>query len=113
MQVLGQVARGGAPGLYDAVLDAAVVGEQTLEWVRDGGAYAGVTPQAQPEPVLGIRTAAVMVTADGARLKELVALVDAGALTTRVAETYSLEEAAKAHARLAEGGTRGRFVLLP
>jgi NADPH:quinone reductase-like Zn-dependent oxidoreductase len=42
-----------------------------------------------------------------------VALVDAGALTTRVAETYALDEAVKAHARLAEGGLRGRLVLVP
>ncbi|MPY48104.1 NADP-dependent oxidoreductase [Streptomyces acidicola] len=107
------VARGRAPGVHDAVLDAAVLGESALEWVRDGGAYAGVMPQAQQASVRGIRTSAVAVAADGAQLKELVELVDAGVLTTRVAATYPLEEAAKAHARLAEGGVRGRLVLLP
>jgi NADPH:quinone reductase-like Zn-dependent oxidoreductase len=55
----------------------------------------------------------VEVSADGARLAELVALVDEGVLTTRVADTYGLEEAGKAHARLAEGGLRGRLVLIP
>ncbi|GGZ42476.1 hypothetical protein GCM10010344_04280 [Streptomyces bluensis] len=59
----------------------------------------------------GIRAAAV--AADGAQLRELVELVDAGVLTTRVAATYPLEEAVKAHTRLAEGGVRGRLVLLP
>jgi NADPH:quinone reductase-like Zn-dependent oxidoreductase len=107
------VARGGAPGRHDAVLDAALLGETALEWVRDDGAYAGVMPPFLPAPVRGIRTAAVTVTADGVRLKNLVALVDAGILTTRVAETYPLDDAAKAHARLAEGGIRGRLVLLP
>ncbi|MFD0070435.1 NADP-dependent oxidoreductase, partial [Streptomyces sp. NPDC127574] len=34
-------------------------------------------------------------------------------LTTRVAGTYALGEAGKAHARLAEGGLRGRLVLVP
>lgn len=43
----------------------------------------------------------------------LVRLVDEGVLTLRVAETYALGEAAKAHARLAEGGVRGRLVLVP
>ncbi|MBO4255635.1 NADP-dependent oxidoreductase [Streptomyces griseorubiginosus] len=107
------VARGDAPGRHDAVLDAALLGETALEWVRDGGAYAGVMPPLLPAPVREIRTAAVTVTADGARLKELVALVDAGVLTTRVAETYPLNDAPKAHARLAQGGIRGRLVLLP
>ncbi|MER7187350.1 zinc-binding dehydrogenase, partial [Streptomyces hyaluromycini] len=64
-------------------------------------------------PVRGIRTTAVAVTADGARLAELAGLVDEGVLTLRVAETFPLEEAAKAHARLAEGGVRGRLVLVP
>lgn len=101
------------PGAFDAVLDAAVLGETALAWVRDGGAYAGVIPQAQPAPVRGVRTTAVEVSPDGARLAELVRLVDEGVLTLRVAETFALDDAAKAHARLEEGGVRGRLVLVP
>ncbi|WP_406373757.1 NADP-dependent oxidoreductase [Streptomyces sp. NBC_00647] len=102
-----------APGSVDAVLDAAILGADALEWVRDGGAFMGVIPGAHPASVRGVRTGAVEVAADGARLAELVALVDEGALTTRVAETYALDEVVKAHARLAEGGLRGRLVLVP
>ncbi|MFF1681068.1 zinc-binding dehydrogenase [Streptomyces sp. NPDC058256] len=102
-----------APGSVDAVLDAAILGEKALEWVRDGGVFVGVIPHAQPASVRGVRTDAVEVAADGARLAELVALVDEGVLTTRVAETFPLEAAAKAHARLGEGGVRGRLVLVP
>lgn len=98
---------------FDAVLDAAVLGERALAWVRDGGAYAGVIPQAQPEAVRGVRTAAVEVSPDGARLAELVRLVEDGVLSVRVAEVFALEDAAKAHAQLAEGGLRGRVVLVP
>ncbi|MGW0582827.1 zinc-binding dehydrogenase, partial [Streptomyces sp. NPDC002920] len=105
--------RGSAATRHDAVLDAAVVGAPALEWVRDQGAYTGVVTQVEPAPVRGIRTATVSVTADGARLAELTALLDAGTLTTRVAETFSLDAATRAHARLAEGGVRGRLVLLP
>lgn len=105
----GEVGAGGV----DAVLDAAVLGGAALEWVRDGGAYVGVRPGAHPASVRGVRTAAVAVAADGARLAELAALVDEGVLTLRVAETYPLDEAAKAHARLEEGGVRGRLVLVP
>ncbi|AWT44755.1 MULTISPECIES: NADP-dependent oxidoreductase [Streptomyces] len=100
-------------GSYDAVLDAAVLGEAALARVRDGGGYAGVIPQAQPASVRGVRTTAVEVSADGARLAELVRLVDEGVLTLRVAETFALDDAAKAHARLTEGGVRGRLVLVP
>ncbi|WP_033314015.1 NADP-dependent oxidoreductase [Streptomyces iakyrus] len=98
---------------FDAVLDAAVLGEPALAWVRDGGRYIGVIPHAEPAPVRGVATGAVEVSADGARLAELVRLLDEGVLTTRVAETYALEDAAKAHARLDEGGVRGRLVLVP
>ncbi|MEU4166051.1 NADP-dependent oxidoreductase [Streptomyces sp. NPDC026665] len=107
------VSDGVAPRSVDAVLDAAILGADALEWVRDGGAFMGVIPGAHPASVRGVRTGAVEVAADGARLAELVALVDDGALTTRVAGTYALDEAVKAHARLAEGGLRGRLVLVP
>ncbi|MFD9332809.1 zinc-binding dehydrogenase [Streptomyces sp. NPDC060028] len=50
------------------------------------------------------------VAADGAHLGRLVALVDAGALALRVADTYPLAEAGLAHARPAKGGARGRVV---
>ncbi|WP_128432693.1 NADP-dependent oxidoreductase [Streptomyces cyaneus] len=100
-------------GGFDAVLDAAVLGEVALEWVRDGGRYIGVIPQAEPASVRGVRTGAVEVSADGAQLAELVRLLDDGVLTTRVAETFALDDAAKAHARLDEGGVRGRLVLIP
>ncbi|MFJ4202937.1 NADP-dependent oxidoreductase [Streptomyces sviceus] len=102
-----------ASGTFDAVLDAAVLGEAVLERVRDGGAYVGVRPGAHPGSVRGVRTASVAVEADGARLAELAGLVDEGALTLRVAETYALDEVSKAHARLEEGGVRGRLVLVP
>ncbi|MFE9443364.1 NADP-dependent oxidoreductase [Streptomyces sp. NPDC006602] len=101
------------PGSVDAVLDAALLGERALEWVRDGGAFVGLIPHTAPAPVRGVRVGEVQVSPDGARLAELAELVDQGVLTLRVAETYSLDEAPKAHARLAEGGVRGRLVLVP
>ncbi|MQY35560.1 Narbonolide/10-deoxymethynolide synthase PikA2, modules 3 and 4 [Streptomyces sp. RB17] len=106
-------ADGAEPGSVDAVLDAAVLGEPALAWVRDGGAFVAVRDGALPEPERGVRMANVWVRGDGAQLAELVRLVDEGVLTLRVDRTYALEEAAKAHARLAEGGVRGRLVLVP
>ncbi|MGW1284142.1 NADP-dependent oxidoreductase [Streptomyces sp. NPDC002586] len=100
-------------GAVDAVLDAAVLGAPALEWVRDGGAFVAVRDGVLPEAERGVRRENVWVRADGAQLAELVRLVDDGVLTLRVAEVYALQEAAKAHARLGEGGVRGRLVLVP
>jgi D-arabinose 1-dehydrogenase-like Zn-dependent alcohol dehydrogenase len=102
-----------AAGSVGAVLDAGVLGGVALEWVRDGGVYVGVIPEAGPASVRGVRVGTVNVVADGGRLAELVGLVDAGVLTTRVAEMFALGDVVKAHARLAEGGVRGRVVLVP
>ncbi|WP_344009356.1 zinc-binding dehydrogenase [Streptomyces thermospinosisporus] len=107
------VSREPTAGGFDAVLDAAVLGGRAVSWARDGGAYAGLIPTAVPAAERGVRMAAVEVAADGARLAELVRLVDEGRLTLRVAGTYALDDAVKAHARLAEGGVRGRLVLVP
>ncbi|WP_405811485.1 NADP-dependent oxidoreductase [Streptomyces sp. NBC_01520] len=107
------VERGAPAGPFDAVLDAAVLGADALAHVRDGGDYVGVIPHAGPLGVRGIRVRAVEVAADGNRLAELVKLVDEGALTPRVARTYPLEQAPEAYRRLAEGGARGRLVLVP
>ncbi|MGW1889215.1 NADP-dependent oxidoreductase [Streptomyces sp. NPDC002004] len=109
-------ARGAAgvePRSVDAVLDTAVLGAEALGAVRDGGVYVGVQPGRQPASERGVRSDAVEVRADGERLAALAALVDSGELTLRVAETFGLDEAVKAHARLAEGGLRGRVVLVP
>ncbi|MFD7033508.1 NADP-dependent oxidoreductase [Streptomyces sp. NPDC059917] len=95
----------------DGVLDAAVLGEAALDFVRDGGVYVGLRPGGSPAPVRGIRVLVQEVAADGAHLARLVSLVDEGALTLRVGGTYALADAAAAHARLAEGGARGRLVL--
>lgn len=100
-------------GSFDAVLDAAVLGEAALQWSRDGGSYVGVRPGAEPTSVRGVRTASVAVRPDGGQLAELARLVDERVLTLRVSASFPLENAAKAHARLAQGGVRGRLVLVP
>lgn len=105
------VPRGSAPaGPVDGVVDAAVLGGAALDSVRDGGVYVGLRPGGAPAAERGIRVAEQEVAADGEHLARLVALVDAGELTLRVAETFPLAQAPKAHARLADG-VRGRIVL--
>lgn len=101
------------PAAFDGVVDAAVLGDAALAPVRDGGAYVGLWPGQEPSPERGIRIHALDVRADGAQLADLSHLADRGTLLPRVAELFPLADAAAAHARLAEGGLRGRLVIVP
>ncbi|MDT7697325.1 MAG: hypothetical protein QOI75_6692, partial [Pseudonocardiales bacterium] len=110
---LGAAVRALVPGGVDGVLDAATIGVRAHDALRGGGSFASVTGPATPPALRGTRVHTVFVRADGRQLAELVALVEAGTLTLRVAETFPLEKAASAHHRFAEGAVRGRLVLVP
>jgi NADPH:quinone reductase-like Zn-dependent oxidoreductase len=110
---LGAAVRALVPGGVDGVLDAATIGVRAHDALRGGGSFASVTGPATPPALRGTRVHTVFVRADGRQLAELVALVEAGTLTLRVAETFPLEKAASAHHRFAEGALRGRLVLVP
>ncbi|MER6944388.1 NADP-dependent oxidoreductase [Nonomuraea sp. NPDC000554] len=100
-------------GGVDACVDAAVIGLGALDAVRDGGTFVSLTPGFSLVPLRGTDVASVFFRADAAQLAELARLVETGRLTLRMADTYPLEKAADAHARLASGGLRGRLVLVP
>ncbi len=101
------------PGGVDAVIDAAVLGIAAHEALRGGGTFVALVAPFAPPPIRGTRVVVQEVFADGARLTELSALVDAGHLTLRVAKTMPLSDAARAHELVAGGGLRGRIVLIP
>jgi NADPH:quinone reductase-like Zn-dependent oxidoreductase len=110
---LGEAVRALVPGGVHGALDTAVVGAAALDAVRSGGAFVAVVGGGAPAPLRGTRVVNHWIRADGARLAGLVALVEAGSLTLRVADTLPLDEVAEAHRRLAKGGLRGRLVLTP
>lgn len=101
------------PGGFDAVIDLAVIGASLMDLIRDGGGYVAASPPLRPEPTRGIRTHALEVTPDHARLSDLVKLVESGDLPLRVAEQYTFADAAAAHHRLEQGGVRGAIVITP
>lgn len=101
------------PAGVDAVIDAAVLGIGAQEPVRNRGGHAHVVAVGEPTPLRGISVHSVFVQAEQAALRSLVQLVEAGVLSTRVAGTYALSEAATAYKRLLTGGLRGRLVLTP
>jgi NADPH:quinone reductase-like Zn-dependent oxidoreductase len=98
---------------WDAVADGAVMQEQALALVRDGGAFVGVQPSAKPPAERGITVDAVAVHPDGARLAGLLARTASGELPARVHAVMPLDQAAAAHRAVAKGGLRGRYVLTP
>ncbi|MFC4587898.1 NADP-dependent oxidoreductase [Sphaerisporangium corydalis] len=110
---LGPAVRSIVPGGVDAVVDAAVLGIAAHQALRGAGTFVALVAPFAPPPIRGTRVVVQEVFADGARLAELAALVDAGALTLRVARTLPLEEARAAHTLLEKGGLRGRIVLTP
>ena len=98
---------------WDAVADGAVLQDAAVPLVRDGGLFVGVQPSAPPASERGIEVRAVGVVPDGEQLAGLLARTASGELPARVAEVLPLDRFAEAHAAVAKGGVRGRYVLVP
>lgn len=99
------------PGGVDAVLNTVPSAPIGLEAVRDGGVYRSVS--VLPETERGIDVARVGVKPDAAGLARIVELAESGAITTRVARSYPVADAAQAYRAMAEhSGRRGRLVLI-
>jgi NADPH:quinone reductase-like Zn-dependent oxidoreductase len=114
------VARAGAdlvtemPGpSFDAVLDAAVLLESALTAVRDGGSFVGVAPASPVTAERGIAVQTVFVEPDSDAIAELVRFAADGTPEVRVAGRVPLREAANAYGKVAAGGQRGRWLLIP
>jgi NADPH:quinone reductase-like Zn-dependent oxidoreductase len=101
-----------APG-WDAVADGAVLQEQGVALVRDGGIFVGVQPGAAPAEERGVTVHVVVTQPDGARLAELLDATASGRLPARVHAVLPLDQVATAHRAVAKGGVRGRYVLRP
>lgn len=104
---LADAVRALVPGGVDAVLDTAGLGASALAAVRNRGSFVTVVGGADPIPLRGIGVHHTWISADGDALATLAGYD----LTLRVADTLPIEQAVRAHTRLAEGGLRGRIVL--
>ena len=104
-------------GKFDVVFD--LIGGETsmrsLSLLKKGGLHiGGVPPSAaliEKSVAQGLRTMGMQVKPNGAQLKEISALIDAGKLKTTIAATFPLAEAGRAHALSKTGHTRGKIVL--
>ncbi|HZX08852.1 NADP-dependent oxidoreductase [Kribbella sp.] len=101
------------PAGVDGLLDAAVIGIGAQEAVRNHGRHAHLQGGPKPPHLRGITVDQVFVHANRPQLTQLSQLAAAGAISTRVADTYPLTDAVPAYSRLAKGGVRGRLVLVP
>jgi hypothetical protein len=98
---------------WDAVADAAVLQDGAVALVRDGGRFVGVQPSFPPASERGVSIETVGVVPDGTQLAGLLDRAARGELPTRVAEVLPLDRFGEAHAAVAKGGVRGRYVLVP
>ncbi|GAA1051929.1 NADP-dependent oxidoreductase [Dietzia natronolimnaea] len=99
----------GVDGLFDgAVQDAAV-----LPAVKTGGGVATVRwYQGDGSRDLKVHAVSVADMAEEqGKLDDLRQLAEDGVVTLRVADSYSPDDAGRAHERLEAGGTRGRLVI--
>jgi NADPH:quinone reductase-like Zn-dependent oxidoreductase len=102
----------------DVALDL-VGGADTLglvDTLRHGGVLVAVADGATEEvrhkaEEHGVRVVEPLVEPDGRALDEISMLVGSGSLKVEIDETFPLERAAAAHARLERGGVRGKLVL--
>ncbi|MCZ7373513.1 NADP-dependent oxidoreductase [Micromonospora sp. WMMC250] len=107
------------PAGVDALVDAALVGPQVVDAVRDGGSLALLRGNGEPGAYaagagrgITVRTPFVPDYAGRAdRLAEIRRLTEHGVLLPRVARTLAPADAPEAHRLLEAGGIRGRLVL--
>ncbi|ADG78132.1 Alcohol dehydrogenase GroES domain protein OS=Tsukamurella paurometabola (strain ATCC 8368 / DSM/ CCUG 35730 / CIP 100753 / JCM 10117 / KCTC 9821 / NBRC 16120 / NCIMB 702349 / NCTC 13040) OX=521096 GN=Tpau_1508 PE=4 SV=1 [Tsukamurella paurometabola] len=114
----GAAVRAVIPKGVDAVVDAALLRDEAVPAVRDGGIHVSLrTPEAgggmsAPDRRITVRYPVVAAAvADGQRLRALMELAATGAISARVADVLPAGSASEAHRRLESGGLRGRLVL--
>jgi NADPH:quinone reductase-like Zn-dependent oxidoreductase len=98
---------------FDAVLDAAVLLDSALAAVREGGTFVGVAPGSPVTAERGVTVHTVSVEPDSEAIAGLLGLAAEGTLEVRVAGRVPLRDAAKAFEKVAGGGQRGRWLLIP
>jgi NADPH:quinone reductase-like Zn-dependent oxidoreductase len=103
-------------GAVDVVVDTVGDSGTAVATLRDGGVYVAISTRAGLEPLRElaggrVRVLGILVEPDRLGLESLAELVADGRLRPRVAATFPLEEAARAHALVEEGRTQGKVVL--
>jgi NADPH:quinone reductase-like Zn-dependent oxidoreductase len=101
------------PQGVDGLADGALLNERAIDAVKDGGHFTAIRGFKGKEQRDIHFTATWVTRYDGEyeKLDKLRKQAESGVLTLRVAGTVTPENAGIAHARLEQGGTRGRMVI--
>ncbi|MGY9057409.1 MAG: quinone oxidoreductase family protein [Alphaproteobacteria bacterium] len=102
------------PDGVDGLADGALLNEAAVPAIKDGGQFTAIRGYKPEEPVRGINFTATWVRTydcEYEKLDHLRQQVEDGAVTLRVAATFSPEQAHETHRRLEAGGTRGRLII--
>jgi NADPH:quinone reductase-like Zn-dependent oxidoreductase len=111
-----EAVRAAHPDGIEAVADFAgsPAPERSADVLRRGrGRFASIVqpPDRDAFAARGIDARYIFVRADGAGLRTLATMADAGELRVHLAQVVPLEQAARAHEQLETGHTRGKVVL--
>lgn len=99
-------------GPLDGVFDAVPVGPRAATRLRPGGRAVFTRPPGDQAPP-GVVYETVFVTPDAGALTDLASRLAAGALRIRIAESFPLADAPRAHARMEAGAVGGKLILTP
>ena len=99
----------------DLVVDLMAGDVQARSWgvMKPGGMLVCALgpPDAAKAAAAGMQCKAQSVRPDGAQLREIGALIDAGSIKVEVAATFPLEKVGEAHRLSETGHVRGKIVL--
>jgi NADPH:quinone reductase-like Zn-dependent oxidoreductase len=89
--------------------------QQLLGTLREGGVLVTIAgqPPEQEAATRGVRTEGIYATPKPEQLAEIAGLVATGEVKVEIAETFPLDQVAKAHELSEAGHTRGKLVLEP
>ena len=109
--VVRRVCPDGVDVAFDTV--GAAVQERSAEVVCPGGVLVSILAFADQAGIRarGVEPKYVFVAPNGAQLAKLTQLIEAGELRTHVRQIFALSDAARAHALIEKGHTRGKIVL--
>lgn len=103
-----------APEGLDAVIDGAVLLGAVVPAIREGGSIVILRGWEGEQPDRDIKIEHINVRGsklDSATIGQLTEYAESNIISMRVAATFPIDEVAKAHELLEQGGVRGRVVL--
>ncbi|MFC0432247.1 NADP-dependent oxidoreductase [Kutzneria buriramensis] len=101
----------------DTIINLVPIGlpqaDEFIPLVRPGGTIVSITTPLQPPPDARITATHFITRNNTAQLVALVTLVDTGAVTVEVTQSYPLTELDRVHRRSETGNVHGKITIVP